>query len=905
MKLTRIAIDGFGCLSDFSVDLAPGLHIFFGPNEAGKSTLQQAILALMYGFYASDNVKRRETALHDRFRPWSDSRYSGLMEYRLQNGSAFRVQRDFSVSDVPTTVWDLSVGKDATDEFGRGRRGNVPFMVKQLGMPKGVFETCAFVSQGEIFEITGENRASPQEIGDTIVSLADTGRRDVSARLAIERLEKVLREQVGTKQARTTPLPVVRNKLRDVERELEDIKSVQAEVAQEAAELERAGDECRRQGEEIRRTRYLIAVVEAAELEKRIDGLKGLDAAQEELNTNVIELRGFAAFPVEERDRILQLAARTGDARRRVELREGETEALRPRLAEITARREALSLRQANARSAEKFSVERKAEVDRLVDEWKSARVIAGETCARRDSAAAMAQHLVPEFETLEREVGSLTQADRQRLLAELQAPGDRTGTRAVTLVRRALAWLLLALPRLAWWIVSRLRGAPSQAAERGDVAAPAIAGDPVGLLEKHSRYQEIGPLVRKLREEQAAVEASEQRVTSAADRASAALIGVVDIGGGVEDAYEAFCRGVDLAGEARLVDSQLQAIENERRAVTAAITEYEADVERAASLERNLVQELEGLIGREGPLSELVEAFEAACRQREAYDRAKRSLAEIEGKRELLLRGRSCTELDQMLANREAEKGVVLAEAPHLEGAQTNEPWQALRDCRDRQQEELQALEVRMAELKTAIDSRLRGLRPRAEVEEDIERHRQDLESLERFGKALAIAVEVAGEAMREAHRDFAPRVGGLLSEGLEHITGGRYVKAYLDPGTFRVTTEVPETGRLEDVELLSQGTRAAAYALLRVGLAQHMSSMSEPVPIILDDPLVDLDDVRLEKLLELLAEVSKDAQILLFTKDEATRKWFNRTCVGVQEHALTELRRTGMTVDVARPLP
>lgn len=83
------------------------------------------------------------------------------------------------------------------------------------------------------------------------------------------------------------------------------------------------------------------------------------------------------------------------------------------------------------------------------------------------------------------------------------------------------------------------------------------------------------------------------------------------------------------------------------------------------------------------------------------------------------------------------------------------------------------------------------------------------------------------------------------------------------------RLTTEVPETRRLEDVELLSQGTRAAAYLLLRVGLAQHMNSMGEPVPLILDDPLVDLDDVRVENFLDLLLELSSEVQILLFSKD------------------------------------
>jgi hypothetical protein len=47
-------------------------------------------------------------------------------------------------------------------------------MRKQLGMTRRVFESCAFVSQGELLQVTGEGRVTPQEMGDTIISLADT-----------------------------------------------------------------------------------------------------------------------------------------------------------------------------------------------------------------------------------------------------------------------------------------------------------------------------------------------------------------------------------------------------------------------------------------------------------------------------------------------------------------------------------------------------------------------------------------------------------------------------------------------------------------------------------------------------------------------------------------------------------
>jgi uncharacterized protein YhaN len=96
-----------------------------------------------------------------------------------------------------------------------------------------------------------------------------------------------------------------------------------------------------------------------------------------------------------------------------------------------------------------------------------------------------------------------------------------------------------------------------------------------------------------------------------------------------------------------------------------------------------------------------------------------------------------------------------------------------------------------------------------------------------------------------------------------------------------------------MEEVDKLSQGTRAAAYLLLRAGLAQHMSLVSERVPLILDDPLVDLDDIRLERFLELLVGLPNAPQILLFTKDEATRVWFERNCAGSPMHRMTLLQR------------
>ncbi|MEW5735274.1 MAG: AAA family ATPase, partial [Thermodesulfobacteriota bacterium] len=51
MIITRLDIEGFGIFRDASApDLSPGLNLFFGENEAGKTTLLSFIPVILFGF---------------------------------------------------------------------------------------------------------------------------------------------------------------------------------------------------------------------------------------------------------------------------------------------------------------------------------------------------------------------------------------------------------------------------------------------------------------------------------------------------------------------------------------------------------------------------------------------------------------------------------------------------------------------------------------------------------------------------------------------------------------------------------------------------------------------------------------------------------------------------------------
>ena len=58
MKVRDVQIDGFGVWSGLSVDSMPeGMTVFYGPNEAGKTTLMNFLRTMFYGFTSERRMR--------------------------------------------------------------------------------------------------------------------------------------------------------------------------------------------------------------------------------------------------------------------------------------------------------------------------------------------------------------------------------------------------------------------------------------------------------------------------------------------------------------------------------------------------------------------------------------------------------------------------------------------------------------------------------------------------------------------------------------------------------------------------------------------------------------------------------------------------------------------------------
>ena len=107
--------------------------------------------------------------------------------------------------------------------------------------------------------------------------------------------------------------------------------------------------------------------------------------------------------------------------------------------------------------------------------------------------------------------------------------------------------------------------------------------------------------------------------------------------------------------------------------------------------------------------------------------------------------------------------------------------------------------------------------------------------------------------------------RAGGLFAR----LTLGSYVnlRDELDENGRPVLLGVRPDDAEVSVTGMSEGTRDQLYLALRLATLEQHLGRGEPMPFVVDDILIGFDDQRTRVSLEVLAELSRKTQILLFT--------------------------------------
>ena len=211
MKLLRMTAT-FGRLEQETLSLTEGLNVLQMPNEAGKSTWAEFLLAMLYGVDTSEREKTGVLPVKTKYQPWSGKPMEGVIE--LEHAG-----RRITLTRTSTARAPLGVFSAVYTDSGLPVEGMTGANCGEtlLGVPKRVYQRSAFVRQA------GLGLTPDDELEARLSALVTTGDEAVSFTAADKRL---LAWQNRVRHNKTGLIP-------DAERELAAVDSALAALAGE------------------------------------------------------------------------------------------------------------------------------------------------------------------------------------------------------------------------------------------------------------------------------------------------------------------------------------------------------------------------------------------------------------------------------------------------------------------------------------------------------------------------------------------------------------------------------------------------------------------------------------------------------------------------------------------------
>lgn len=138
------------------------------------------------------------------------------------------------------------------------------------------------------------------------------------------------------------------------------------------------------------------------------------------------------------------------------------------------------------------------------------------------------------------------------------------------------------------------------------------------------------------------------------------------------------------------------------------------------------------------------------------------------------------------------------------------------------------------------------------------------EIKQLEEKHSALVMAQQAISKAHESMRDNVSPVLTGKASELFRKMTAGKYKGLYVDN---ELKLSFLEEGGAEyrSVDYLSSGAADAAYLALRITLTEYL--YKEKPTLIFDDAFSRLDDIRLERVCDMLKTLSEEYQIIILT--------------------------------------
>ena len=939
MKLERLEVGGFGRLRDLELDFHPRITVLLGDNESGKSTVLRALRAALYGLDAGGPGRPTDRSEWARWTPWENAAYSLVLTYELAAGRRFRVARRLQSRDQGCQVHEIG-GADVTADLRVGR-SVAPGLV-HLGIDEAVFCASACVGDDGLRLGSGDTPAArAAEVQDAIERLADSGDATTAAQALAAINDAVSR--VGSERRSGSPLGRAVGRLRQLDVQVDEARRrLWALAAEEerlhALEADSAAANLRREDAERHWLLGRLAAIGAQRQE--------LHAVAAELAQVAAEAEGtahLAEFPAEAEDRVILLAAEVHELRRSADEAQARGDAAAAELNEVRRRRSEIA---AGVRALGQTPVvdhEAGAEADRI--RHALVETLAGRR--RGDELAAAASRR----EALVREIAAMGVAGvtASRVEGAIDLVATARGRRSSRVARYGVAALVLAgsvvaalmgaahrgqtalltvaatvLATVVLLGIDRLvAGEAEQARRRLARVCPGAALDDPGLERLAERLPRLRALFSEVQREDLRIEAltadadaTDRRMAELAARARqlADRCGL-DVPRGAGSAeqtargvLEAIAGAVAIEARRHELQEEDQRLAARQRVLEEVTAEADTRLRNADSSAHHLARLLSGSgIDPALPVPQAIQVFRTSCAGRRRHAAALRRLGELQRRGALGGDLESLARLEAELENRLAQRGGDPGEVA------ATEPLDQSR----LQQLEVEAEHARQGAVAAStaaasLRARLGEMRANIPALADLEDERTACaaareRALEQLA-ALHRAAELIETATRTIHRDLAPRLAASVADRLAAMTEGRYSAVNVDTAHFEVSLLGPDRPDLVPLELLSHGTRDQVALLLRLALAEVLSGGGEPVPLLLDEPLLSADPQRRATALRFLWNLSVTNQVVLSTSDPRLVSSLVEAC-DVEEPAIvvlgapeTSFEATGRAVGATR---
>ena len=150
-------------------------------------------------------------------------------------------------------------------------------------------------------------------------------------------------------------------------------------------------------------------------------------------------------------------------------------------------------------------------------------------------------------------------------------------------------------------------------------------------------------------------------------------------------------------------------------------------------------------------------------------------------------------------------------------------------------------------------------------EAKQDLANTETNFESSSKEYLANLLAAKWIGRSLDLASNERFPKMLKAAKEYLALLTGGRYVDLELG----KKLTVIRKDGKKRDVKYLSRGTAEQLYFALKLAFVEQIKDEIN-LPILIDDSFVNFDDNRIKYIEQLLKKISENNQVLIFTAQE-----------------------------------